>query len=447
MRRAAAVILILVLDIVLCHPPGYPFAKHVDETMTVTVWETVQAPDYVVWVDENGKIVSQGVETASSARPLDNTVHNAAQVSATSSTAHPPVLSTYEPEAASDQSKLTQTCTGTGSAVMLTAISTRATVPSPTRSTDQVQTLETTQPQADSPSAATSTLVADTVQSATASDDANHNRSEYGISWSNYKGVEGDVLCKTFDDADREWSQMKDYDVVRIYGADCGQPGMALQLAKKYNKRVFVGIYFLDDTMPSQLQTIVDGVLAVGGDWTMVDAISIGNEDVHRGEKTPQQIFAFVASARTLLHRAGYRGPVVHVDSQDAYLANPELCGARAGDYLAANVHPFFNSQTSADQAGKFVKGQVDLLRHCGASQRRHRRDEIRVRVTETGWPKSGQANGAAVPGKRNQNVAVESIKRNVEGDVIMFSAYNNYWMTDDTSTFDTEHYWGLLDD
>jgi exo-beta-1,3-glucanase (GH17 family) len=114
-----------------------------------------------------------------------------------------------------------------------------------------------------------------------------------------------------------------------------------------------------------------------------------------------------------------------------------------AGDYIAANIHAFFNPQTPANQAGDFVANQVDALQQCGAS---HRRKNVRVRVTETGWPKEGEANGAAIPGKANQNAAIASIKRKLGNDVFLFSAFNNYWMKNNPSTFGAEHFWGVLD-
>jgi exo-beta-1,3-glucanase (GH17 family) len=239
---------------------------------------------------------------------------------------------------------------------------------------------------------------------------------------------------------------MADYDIVRVYGADCGEPGIALQLAKKYNKKVFMGVYWLDNRLSSEVQAIINEVESSGSGWDRIDTISIGNEDVHRREKTPGQIYDAVFTAKNQLRAAGYTGPVVHVDSQEAILANPDLCGERAGDYIAANVHPFFNAQTSADQAGDFVQKQIDLLKQCGAASH-YRHSERRVRVTETGWPKNGDANGAAIPSKANQNVALDSIKSKIANDVIIFSAFNNYWMRDDSTTFNTEHYWGLLGD
>lgn len=262
------------------------------------------------------------------------------------------------------------------------------------------------------------------------------------MTWTGYKGDESNSVCKTLDDADREWSQMGAFTTVRVYGTDCDQPNIALTLAQKYNKKVFLGVYWLDDRLGSQLQTIVEAIKVNGNNWGLVDSIAIGNEDVHRGGSA-MQVAGAVTKSRFVLRASGYRGPIVHVDSQDAILANPLLCTRAAGDYIAANIHAFFNPNTPAEQAGEFVSGQVDALRACGAGRKR---GNVRVRVTETGWPKDGVANGAAVPSKDNQLKAIASIKAKMGNDVFLFSAFNNYWMRDGPATFNAEHYWGILD-
>jgi exo-beta-1,3-glucanase (GH17 family) len=237
---------------------------------------------------------------------------------------------------------------------------------------------------------------------------------------------------------------MSAFSIVRIYGTDCNQPSIALGLAKKYNKKVFLGVYDISPmAVPGQIRTIVSAAYQNGG-WGNVDAVSIGNEDVQRGA-SPGQVIAAVNQARAMLRPAGYGGAIVHVDTQNAILAHPELCGHVAGDYIAANIHAFFNPNTPADHAGDFVAGQVDALRQCGSTSWKRR--SVRVRVAETGWPKAGEANGMAVPGKSYQQAAIASIKSKLSSDVFLFSAFNNYWMKDSAGTFNAEHFWGTLDD
>jgi exo-beta-1,3-glucanase (GH17 family) len=230
------------------------------------------------------------------------------------------------------------------------------------------------------------------------------------------------------------------FNAVRIYGVDCSQVATSLQLAKKYNKKVFLGAFFLDGRLAGDLQSMIS---QVNGEWGLIDTVGIGNEDVNKGSASVGQVLDAISLARGTLNGAGYKGPIVHVDTQNAILANPELCSHRAGDYIAANIHAFFNPNTPASQAGDFVAGQVDALRACGSTSWKRR--DVRVRVTETGWPTDGNANGAAVPSKANQQAAIASIKRALGKDVVLFSAFNNYWMRNSAGTFNTEHFWGMF--
>lgn len=393
------------------------------------------AAEAMVFVDENGNVISQDLASPYPRNSALPSFTSLATGPATSSVISTPATTTEALVFASMPAKNSNYVASVDTTTMKVA------------STSSTSTAPETQglPGAvASPNFDTST--SEWSQSHTDASDTNSKPSTYGIGWSGYKGDTSNATCKTAEDADHEWSQMQDYAIVRVYGTDCVQPYNAVQLAKKYNKKVFMGIYFLDDTMSNEVQSIIDAIQSSGARWDHIDTVSIGNEDVHRGEKTVDEIFDAITSARQQLQAAGYTGPIVHVDSQDAILANPELCGQSAGDYIAANIHPFFNPQTCAEQAGEFVQSQIDLLRQCGSTQG-HRRDAIRVRVTETGWPKNGSTNGAAVPSKLNQGIAMNSIKSKIASDVIVFSAFNNYWMLDDPTTFDTEHYWGLLDD
>jgi len=66
--------------------------------------------------------------------------------------------------------------------------------------------------------------------------------------------------------------------------------------------------------------------------------------------------------------------------------------------------------------------------------------------VASTSKDGTSSANGAAVPGRRQQFSAIASIKKRVPKDVYLYSAFNNYWLADNAGTFGAEHYWGLLE-
>jgi exo-beta-1,3-glucanase (GH17 family) len=267
----------------------------------------------------------------------------------------------------------------------------------------------------------------------------------YGISWTPFKGTQGNVQCKSQAEANDDFTMMagQQFTTVRIYGVACNQAAIAVRAAQNSGLRVMLGVFDISNTA-GETNDMINQVQGSGTGWNLVDSISIGNEDVQNG-KSVSDVLNAVATARGILRGAGYEGPIVHVDTSAAILNNRQLCSSDAGDYIAANIHPFFNAAIAPSLAGAFVATEVGLLRICSAATSRKRKDH-RVVVTETGWPRGGSSNGLAVPGSAQQFSAIASIKKFVPNDVYLYSAFNNKWLVDNSGTFGAEHFWGLLD-
>lgn len=257
--------------------------------------------------------------------------------------------------------------------------------------------------------------------------------SGFGLAWSPY--VPGG--CKSSSQAASEFAQMQGYDYVRIYGTDCNQVSTAVQYASQYGMKIFAEIYDLTD-VAAEAGTIIS---AVNGNWGIIDTISVGNEDVNNGVPV-STVTSAMAQAKSVLGAAGFTGNLVHVDTQNAFESNPSMCSPSvAGSYVAANIHPFFNPDTSADEAAQFVQTQIGMLQSCAGSV-----GSNRVRVTETGWPKQGSDDGAAVPSKANQDVVVAGIKAlPAASDAIFLSSFDDTWKA--PGPFGCEQFWGILDD
>lgn len=148
--------------------------------------------------------------------------------------------------------------------------------------------------------------------------------------------------------------------------------------------------------------------------------IVVGNEAVFNGFCTAEALASFVAEARSAFQAAGYSGPVTTTETIDILQQHSStLCPAM--DIAAANIHPFFNGQISAQEAGKFVADQLSLLEGeiCPGKEARN---------LETGWPKKGSGNGKAVPGRWEQEVAVMGIKSEAGGKSAFFSFVDDEW-------------------
>ncbi|KAK2751688.1 cell wall glucanase [Colletotrichum kahawae] len=262
---------------------------------------------------------------------------------------------------------------------------------------------------------------------------ASASASLYGIAYAPYTASSD---CKSAAQVAADFAELKGkYSVVRTYGTDCEQITKALPAAKHTGLKLILGLFDIGP-IEDQVQAIIT---AVAGDWSSIDTVSVGNELVNSGKATAEQVITAMTKARTLLRAAGYAGPVVTVDTFMAVLTNPSLCDA--SDYCAMNIHPFFDKNTAARDAGLFVTRIVSQVQAKLSDRNK------RVVCTEIGWPWQGDSNGAAVPGVSEQRLAVDSIKEafaSHPGDVILFSAFNDLWKHSDASTFHAEKYWGI---
>lgn len=198
--------------------------------------------------------------------------------------------------------------------------------------------------------------------------------------------------------------------------------------------KVFLGIWDID-SVATEAQKIIS---AINGDWDIVHTISVGNELVNNGAATPEKVLGAVGQARGILRKAGYKGPVVTVDTFVAAGANPQLC--TESDYCAVNAHAFFDPTITADEAGEWLERTVaDLKSKLNKDQR--------VVICESGWPTKGTTNGLAIPGLQEQKKAIAALKNAFADhleDLVLFSAFNDPWKTEAAWSFNTEPYWGI---
>ncbi|CAG9956134.1 unnamed protein product [Clonostachys rosea f. rosea IK726] len=254
---------------------------------------------------------------------------------------------------------------------------------------------------------------------------------KFGISYAPYRGDHG---CKDARDVQNDFDQLKDYSVIRIYGTDCDQVSKTYKAAKNTKTKLMLGVWDIND-VENEVSKIIAGV---EGGWDKIQAVSVGNEVVNKGEANPQKVIGAIKKARSMLRGAGFKGPVVTVDTFNAVEKHPELC--EASDFCAINAHAFFDSTTSASHAGKWLDDTVQRVKLALSKP-------MDVVVTETGWPMDGSPNGLAIPSLENQKLAIESIKKafsKTPGDVVLFSAFNDLWKTKSMDTFNAEQFYGI---
>ena len=255
-----------------------------------------------------------------------------------------------------------------------------------------------------------------------------------------FTGSEGNTRCKTDAEVADEFSRMSSYKIVRIYGMGCNIVPLAVQNAQKNGQTLTGGAYLSNKGNGEDLSAVITTWKNAidqyaDGSWDIMKLFSVENERVNDHDMTASEVVDAIRRGRDQLRGVGYNGPVGAVETVPATLDNPSIC--QASDVVMVNCHPFFDQNTAAEDAGTFIKGQIERVKiACNTN---------RVVVTETGWPHQGDANGKAVPSPDNQAEALASIRSEFTSDVFIHNSFDSPWKSDWASSFNAERYWGVI--
>jgi exo-beta-1,3-glucanase (GH17 family) len=261
-----------------------------------------------------------------------------------------------------------------------------------------------------------------------------------GVTYDPFTGSDQNTRCKTADEVADEFSRMSSYKAVRIYGMGCNIIPLAVQNAQKNGQTIMGGAYLSNKGNGEDLNTVITTWKNTidqnaNGSWDILKLFSVENERVNDHDMTASEVVDAIRRARDQLRSVGYNGPVGAVDTVPATVDNPSIC--QASDVVMVNCHPFFDQNTAAEDAGTFVKGQIEQVKSACKTNR--------VVITETGWPHQGDANGKAVPSPENQAKALASIRSEFSSDVFIHNSFDSLWKTDWAGSFDAERYWGVI--
>ncbi|KAI1356317.1 glycoside hydrolase family 17 protein [Xylaria sp. FL0043] len=221
---------------------------------------------------------------------------------------------------------------------------------------------------------------------------------------------------------------------IRVYSTDCSTLEFVGGACAAHGIKMILGIYVDEPGCDASNPSVTEQLSAIKawGKWDLVDLIIVGNEAVLHGYCTPSELAGLISTTKEQL---SYTGPystseTVNIWQQEEFssLVCPVV------DFVGANAHAFFNTQTVASQAGQFVKGQLDIIDSiCSGKE---------GRIMETGWPSAGQALGLAVPGFSQQASAIKSIIQEVGDKAVIFSLTSDAWK-DGTTQCQCEQHWG----
>lgn len=223
------------------------------------------------------------------------------------------------------------------------------------------------------------------------------------------------------------------FDVIRLYSPDCNALANVGAACKKHGVKIIMGVFIKADGVSGVAQQQVAEIVA-WAQWDLVVLMIVGNEALMQGFATPSALAGFISSSKSAFAGAGYTGPVSTAEPVQYWIDHADvLCNVI--DLVAGNIHAFFDPNTSASEAGKFVKGQLDTLDAlCPGKYAIN---------TESGWPSAGICNGKACPGQDNQAIAIKSIKDAIGIKSIVFSMYDDTWKA--PGPLDCEQHWGII--
>ncbi|KAI2771765.1 CAZyme family GH17 [Penicillium roqueforti] len=253
---------------------------------------------------------------------------------------------------------------------------------------------------------------------------------QYGMTYSPYTAA-GDCKTKAAVLSDLTTIKSKGFNLVRVYSTDCSGLEYIGEACKSLGINIIMGVY-IDGSGVSAAKEQVTEIIA-WAEWSMVELIVVGNEAIQSGYVDAATLASFIESSAASFKAAGYTGLVTTTEPINVWQQYGSATLCSAVDIVGANIHPFFNADVTAAQAGEFTKSEFEELEEiCGG------KDVINL---ETGWPNAGDSNGAAVPGVSEQATAIKSIAASVGSKSIFFSFSDDTWKS--AGEFNVEQHWG----
>lgn len=260
----------------------------------------------------------------------------------------------------------------------------------------------------------------------------------YSIVYSPYNS---DDSCKSASQVDADIASIvaKGIYNIRIYGTDCNSVSTVGAAVIKYGVTLTQGFYMVPGQGPDSIDAGVQMFLSwmqSTNSQSLVARVLVANEVVASGVCTASQLLQKVIQVKAEFQNAGYSGPVSTAETVNVYQANPSLCQSSAMDFVAANIQPYFDASSTADEAGDFMLQQVALLEAACAGKQ--------VYVSEAGYPSAGNVNGNQVPTKSNQETAIFAMRDALNGIATWFTCYDDYWKA--PGPYGVEQHFGILD-
>lgn len=202
------------------------------------------------------------------------------------------------------------------------------------------------------------------------------------------------------------------------------------QIASQKGLKTLVGAWISNDKERNEkeIQSLIN--LAKAG---LVNIAAVGNEVLHRGEISEQELVKYINRVRQALPASI---PVGYVDAYYQFLDRPVLVDAC--DIILANCYPFWEGANNL-YAISYIESMMELTQSVAKGKK--------IIVTETGWPTTGQKVEDAEPSMINAMKYFISVQEWAAGkniELFYFSSFDESWKVKEEGAVGAR--WGIWD-
>lgn len=318
-------------------------------------------------------------------------------------------------------------------------------IPTPSTSTVAAAPPATTEASTTKPATSAVVPVASTTASATKSSSGStytgsatelnpEGRNPWALTYTPYNANTG--LCQTAEAVDEDVKAIADagFYSLRVYSTDCDTLPNVGAACEKYGLKMIVGIFIGEAGCDNSSPDVEEQIAAykAWARWDLVTLFAVANEAINNGYCTATQLKDLINHAKSEL--PGYTGPWTTTDvvaSWEKSDVQAEVCDVV--DYVSANIHAYFDYNTTPEEAGSFVQSQLAIVeKACGKEGF----------VLESGYPTAGNTIGNNIPSVSNQKTAIDAIISSCGEKVVFFSMFDDQWKEDGTCS--CEKHWGM---
>ena len=255
------------------------------------------------------------------------------------------------------------------------------------------------------------------------------NAKVHGICFSPYEGTQepGDPISEA--QVRQKLELLVPYTQwIRVFSCTQGNE-IIPQLAKECGFKTLVGAWLGEEKEKNEEE--LQGLIALA-DAGYVDVAAVGNEVMYREELGEEELIEYILRAKQALTGI----PVGYVDAYYEFTNRPKI--TEVCDVILANCYPYWEA-CHIDYSLLYMKQMYYQAVQAASGKR--------VIITETGWPSSGDALGAAEPGYENALkyfVNTQGWSQREAIEMFYFSAFDEDWKVGAEGSVGA--FWGLWD-